>query len=543
MKVVEGLLLAAVAAFAALDVARAVPNQLAFNAQTSVQGPNGGQGLALGEAAGESPAVVKTLRHAGLPAHTLRFVEPPSSICEQTKGVRSWSGYLDVDLDALWEHEGGDKLLAEDYTAEGVTDDEPHPKGVVEHFWFWAFESRSGNAAEDPVVMWLNGGPGCSSGCGMLMELGPCNARPYNGTKGPHTHHNEFSWNNNASLLFLDQPVGTGFSYASWADESRNTAKDTKAPSRIYTAKAAARDASAFLQLWALHATELFGDKNGLSSFHIAGESYAGRWIPLIANQLVQDNKEAVAHPERGLAPLPLDSVLIGNGITSPKHQFPAYVEYACANTTGFGTFVDEAECDRMYSRIPTCLSLVEKCNTPTKGSLHDRLACKTALDFCEEALQTPYYKDGRSSYDYMHYGDYEEDDWFAHFLNDTATKKALGVDKKGAGDSHDGTFASCSDDVYNRFAQTGDGAKDSMWAVKALLESDVRVLLYAGGEQKALMTCRSSSTFLCFVLIYSLFFLSPPLRTRLYLQLPWHSELVSGPRLAWAEGLPGTQT
>lgn len=467
MKAFAGLLLAAT-----VGLSRAVPNQLAFNAHPGAGAP--------GEA---ETATVKTLRHAGLPAHTLRFVEPPGSICESTEGVRSWSGYLDVDLDALWEHQGGDKLLAEDYAEvdEGVKED-PHPKGVIEHFWFWAFESRSGNAAEDPVVMWLNGGPGCSSGCGMLMELGPCNARPYNGTKGPHTRYNEFSWNNNASLLFLDQPVGTGFSYASWADESRNTQKD-KAPSRIYTAKAAARDASAFLQLWALHAADLFGDKNGLSSFHIAGESYAGRWIPLIANQLVEDNKEAIAHPERGLAALPLDSVLIGNGITSPKHQFPAYVEYACANTTGFGTFVDEAECDRMYSRIPTCLSLVEKCNTPTKGSLHDRLACKTALDFCEEALQTPYYHDGRSSYDFMHYGDYEEDDWFAHFLNDTHTKKALGVDKTGAGDGHDGTFASCSDDVYNRFAKTGDGAKDSMWAVKALLENDVRVLLYAGGE------------------------------------------------------------
>lgn len=306
----------------------------------------------------------------------------------------------------------------------------------------------------------------------MLMELGPCNAGPYNGTRGPHTVWNPHSWSNNASLLFLDQPVGTGFSYASWKDIS----KSEKAPSRIYTAREAARDASAFLQLWGMHAKELFG--RPVSSFHIAGESYAGRWIPMISSQLLKDNERAA---ERGMDPLPLASVLIGNGITSPRHQFKAYVEYACANTTGFGVFLPKEQCETMYSQIPACMALVDKCNTPTAGKPHDELACKVALEFCETALQDPWGKTGMSAYDYTHYGDYEEDDWFTHFLNDNKTKEALGIDKTGAGDRHDGTFTSCSDHVYNNFAKTGDGAKSSMPAVVDLLEKGVRVLLYAG--------------------------------------------------------------
>lgn len=213
------------------------------------------------------------------------------------------------------------------------------------------------------------------------------------------------------------------------------------------------------------------------------GESYAGRWIPLIASQLVEDNKKALAHPEWGFKPLPLASVLIGNGITSPKHQFPAYVEYACANTTGFGVFLSKETCETMWSRVPVCLALTEKCNTPTKGAPHDALACQTALRFCETALQDPWSATGRSTYDYLHYGDYEEDDWFAHFLNADRTKKALGIDRRGAGDKHDGTYLSCSDRVFSNFAKTGDGAKDSMWAVADLLHNHVRVLLYAGGE------------------------------------------------------------
>lgn len=313
----------------------------------------------------------------------------------------------------------------------------------------------------------------------MLMELGPCNARPFNGTEGPHTKYNPHSWNNNATLIFLDQPVGTGFSYASWADPLRKG----KAPSRIYTAREAARDASAFLQLWGMHAKDLMGQD--VSEFHMAGESYAGRWIPLIASQLVEDNKKAISRPDLGYKPLPLSSVLIGNGITSPKHQFPAYVEYSCANTTGFGVFLPKDKCETMWGRVPTCLALTEKCNTPAEGLPHDQLACKTALSFCETALQDPWSETGMSTYDYTHFGAYEEDDWFAHFLDDKKTKNALGIDPAGAGDKHDGTYLSCSDNVYNNFAKTGDGAKDSTWAVADLLENHIRVLLYAGGTYR----------------------------------------------------------
>lgn len=426
----------------------------------------------------ESEDVISTLKHPALPAHSLRVTHPKADLCERSPGTKSWSGYLDVDLDKLWDHANLHGLST--LSAVEKEDFGKRPKGVVEHFYFWAFESRS-DPANDPVTLWINGGPGCSSFTGLLMELGPCSAAPFNGSEGPHTVWNELSWNNNATVVFLDQPIGVGYSYTSWADAEKN-AKDAPPPARIYDTPSAARDASAFLHLLALHASDVFADvEKGLSSFHMAGESYGGRYLPLIASQILRDNEEAEKYPERGLKPLPLVSLLIGNGITSPKAQYPAYVDFACANPHGYGVFYPKEQCDSMYEDVPTCLALLDKCNAVAGNSdQYDVLACKLASEYCEDKLSEPWSATGRSAYDWRHFGEYEEDEWISKLLNNNHTRKALGVDK-AAGDKHDGNFVGCSDAVFKHFDKSGDGSRDSVWAVKDVLEKGVRVLTYYG--------------------------------------------------------------
>lgn len=70
------------------------------------------------------------------------------------------------------------------------------------HFYFAYFESRS-KPAEDPLVLWLNGGPGCSSMTGLFMELGPCTVNE----DGESARKNPHSWISAANVFFLDQPV------------------------------------------------------------------------------------------------------------------------------------------------------------------------------------------------------------------------------------------------------------------------------------------------------------------------------------------------
>ena len=85
-----------------------------------------------------------------------------------------------------------------------------HIEVTPEHhgnLFFWHFENQ--HLADRPrTVIWLNGGPGCSSEDGALMEIGPYRVR-----KGGKLEMVDGAWNEFANLLFVDNPVGTGFSY------------------------------------------------------------------------------------------------------------------------------------------------------------------------------------------------------------------------------------------------------------------------------------------------------------------------------------------
>jgi cathepsin A (carboxypeptidase C) len=112
--------------------------------------------------------------HSSYPGYSVRVNNQESKLCDTSVGQKV--GYLDAD---------------------------------GKHFFFWFFESRS-KPADDPLILWLNGGPGCSSLTGLLMELGPCRVNP----TGNGTTFNPYSWNTNANIIFLDQPVEVGFSYS-----------------------------------------------------------------------------------------------------------------------------------------------------------------------------------------------------------------------------------------------------------------------------------------------------------------------------------------
>jgi serine carboxypeptidase-like clade 2 len=66
------------------------------------------------------------------------------------------------------------------------------------------------NKTTDDVVLWLNGGPGCSSMLGWAQEIGP--KMLYSGSKTFASYWNSYAWNKKANLLFFESPPGVGFS-------------------------------------------------------------------------------------------------------------------------------------------------------------------------------------------------------------------------------------------------------------------------------------------------------------------------------------------
>ncbi|GFP84549.1 serine carboxypeptidase-like 40 [Phtheirospermum japonicum] len=129
--------------------------------------------------------------------------------------------------------------------------------------------------AEDPstkpLVLWLNGGPGCSSiGGGAMTELGPFRVNP----DGKSLWYNEYAWNTVANVIFLESPAGVGFSYS-------NTSSDY-----VTGDKQTASDSYTFLVNWLKRFPEY-----KTRAFFIAGESYAGHYVPQLADLILQNNK------------------------------------------------------------------------------------------------------------------------------------------------------------------------------------------------------------------------------------------------------------
>ncbi|GAB5371258.1 hypothetical protein AAMO2058_001563900, partial [Amorphochlora amoebiformis] len=84
----------------------------------------------------------------------------------------------------------------------------------TKQLFYWFFESR-GDPATDPFIIWMSGGPGCSSQLAMFAENGPYKVSKFadNGTSSADKYNldlNEFSWNERATVLWIDQPAGAG---------------------------------------------------------------------------------------------------------------------------------------------------------------------------------------------------------------------------------------------------------------------------------------------------------------------------------------------
>lgn len=292
--------------------------------------------------------------------------------------------------------------------------------------FFWLFNSR-GNANTDPLVVWLTGGPGCASEIALFVENGPFKVNSDNRT----LKINPYSWNNIANVLYVDQPLGTGFSTGDKVDTSEEEI---------------AADFFTFLQEFLTEFPQFKG-----RDFYITGESYAGHYIPAIsANILTQKTLD-----------LNFKGVAIGNGLVSVLYQYPQYAVFAHENNLVDDDLFDSLTkgfklCDNLLKLKQYDLALVQ-CQTqveritgnPPKFNVYDIRQPCTYPPLC---------------YDLSFVDD---------FLEQDAVESAIGVSGR--------PWSECNDTVH--LGLTKDLVFDYSQDLTTLVESNLSVLVYNGDQ------------------------------------------------------------
>ena len=182
----------------------------------------------------------------------------------------------------------------------GFISAEESPTPGHERYLHYVFVEAENDPVNAPVVLWTNGGPGCSSLEGYMMEMGPLRPDPTD-PLGQRLTRNPWTWNLNANMLYLEHGVGVGFSYSNGGDVTLNDEID-------------ANDAHWFLRNF-FHAPAGSAGFNEYASneFFLTGESYAGIYIPGIANQVRLGN---IDHPT---AKINIIGFMIGNGCSGKE--------------------------------------------------------------------------------------------------------------------------------------------------------------------------------------------------------------------------------
>ncbi|CAG7564369.1 unnamed protein product [Fusarium equiseti] len=262
-----------------------------------------------------------TEESAKKPLFTLR--EQSSDLCDA--GSRQWTGTVNVTAD--------------------------------KSMFFWYFESRD-KPESDPLLLWMSGmpsGPGAAGEMGLFMGSGPCVVNP----DGNSTRRQDYAWTDHANVVYIDQPVGVGF--------SEITDRDNIAVSL----KKGAKDVHTFLKTFS---HSVFPNLAG-RPWHITGESMGGHYV-------TGYTKHIASQEEPGIN---ISSAIIVDGYIDATRQFIGYYDFFCEDWARDGRkapLMTEFACKDTREAIPECEKMAERCR-----DVYDIATCKAANEVCEEGV------------------------------------------------------------------------------------------------------------------------------------------------------------
>lgn len=381
------------------------------------------------------------------------------NIASSSQNVTEYKGLLEKSKEYLFGLNKVDALgydtetvVHETILKEGVKECDPNVQqhsgyiafdgngGAKKSYFFWMFESRS-EPSTDPLVLWLTGGPGCSSQMALLTENGPCTVAEDGKTLKPNPN----TWNTKANVIWVDQPAGTGFSEGAYDHDEDGVAKDMYAFLVGFMGK--------FPQYQKV-------------PFYITGESYAGHYIPAISHEIWTQNKKDKKINLKGMA--------IGNGLTNPEIQYKYYPQMAYDGGKSEGGSLEHGVITNPFTQaimkggVGPCTSAIKSCNGGSSAG------CLSAFLICNYAETVPYQFTGMNVYDMREKCkvpplcyDFSA---VTTFLNDEGVQQKLGAK---------GKWASCNM-IVNTFFR-GDFMRSYHTLIPDMLHDDIQVLIYAG--------------------------------------------------------------
>nr|CAJ73288.1 cathepsin A [Guillardia theta] len=334
------------------------------------------------------------------------------------------------------------------------------PVGGGKSLFYWFVEAQK-NPASSPLVLWTNGGPGCSGLTGFLSEQGPFRAE-----KGGQLSLNKYSWNRVANMIFIEQPAGVGFS---------------QGPSNMtYGDAEAAKDNRAFV-LGFLSRYPMYKDND----LYLTSESYGGHYIPTLAMLLLD---------------LPnFKGFAVGNPLTwMPYRDYGQYAAYASRQLipkplwdrfVALGCFLfpsaNQTDCDSMTASMDAMTANMDPyaldfpiCQTPSlaSGRTERYLLLKKIASADKKQRKTlsgyfPKYKPC-------------VDDYMTQYLNRKDVQKAIHVSNPGSV-----TWSVCSD-VVNEAYNPKDVAAPMMGVYNELIKhGGLKMMIYSGDDDSICST------------------------------------------------------
>ena len=310
--------------------------------------------------------------------------------------------------------------------------------------FYWLFPSkRKETVNTDPVLIWMNGGPGCASTGGLFREHGPYYVYDYKEGQLPKAEERTISWNAQSNMIFVDQPLGIGLSTVttehlvkSWRDV-----------------------ATQFLLFY-----ELFLEKHPEfkgRELYVSGESYGGHWVPYTSYALFRSDNPDIN----------LKGFIIGNGLIDYKWLSVDYPNFSYKNRQ-YTNFTKEDK-DALQPKADLCRHLMDFKPMP-KITFNENQICDgisdTILTKANDFQNKTY---GRPFDVYYMPSNWPTNSSWVSFLNSEPVKNYLNVHKE---------FDECNDTFLNYFRPIDD-RQDSREMIVPMLEAGVNVWVFDGDQ------------------------------------------------------------